>query len=125
MADGFEVKLEDTLQGEILQYDGQPGGYWWISSLVVLQNEGIGAMFLSVRQKSMREEALNCFVIDSNTGEKIPRVVWANEETGRYRQRLIDESGNLVLNEKETDFLSKIFTGNIKIVKKDSLESTP
>lgn len=79
-------------------------------------------MFLSVRHKPMQKEAINSFVINTETGEKIPRVIWANDETGRYRQRLVDDSGKLLLSDNRDRIQSKIFTGNIKIVKKDDFE---
>ena len=60
-------------------------------------------MFLSIRHMPMRRKTLITEVIDLDTGEKIPRVLWANDETGRYRQQLI---GSLK---------SKIFKGNIKL----------
>ena len=74
-------------------------------------------MFLSVRQKTMRDEAILYEVINKDTGEKIPRVIWANDETGRYRQHLVDESGSFII---ERDHIkSKIFTGNIEMKKKE------
>ncbi len=63
-------------------------------------------MFLSIRHMPMRRKALITEVIDLDTGEKIPRVLWANDETGRYRQQLIGKSCSLK---------SKIFKGNIKL----------
>lgn len=60
-------------------------------------------MFLSIRHMPMRRKALITEVIDLDTGEKIPRVLWANDETGRYRQQLI---GSLK---------SNILKGNIKL----------
>jgi len=100
-------------------------------------------MFLSIRRKAMKEEALKSIVIDVYTGEKIPRVIWANDETGRYRQYLTDENGKILVKhqgdievfKRKRDGaivgfgpkavpVSKIFTGNIKIVKKAEFEST-
>jgi hypothetical protein len=66
----------------------------------------------------MREEAHNSSLIDLNTGKKIPRVIWANDETGRYRQILVDENGKYLLNPDKTEILSKVFKGRIKIVRK-------
>jgi len=83
-------------------------------------------MFLSARHKPMAKEAMTCQLVDMNSGEKIPRVVWANDETGRYRQVLQpDENGNMVEEYKNKRgkisfrVRSRVFTGNIKIVKKD------
>lgn len=73
--------------------------------------------FLSVRHKPMLKQALNTIVIDLDTGENIPRVVWANDETGRFRQRLIDESGNFIIENDECK--SKVFKRNIKLVPKE------
>ena len=36
-------------------------------------------------------------VMDADTGVEIPRVVWANDETGEYHQHVIDEHGQLVM----------------------------
>ncbi len=93
-------------------------------------------MFLSVRHKPHIPEAFNYEVINKETGEKIPRVIWANDETGRYRQMLTDETGNILVThsgEFETfrrkrngkivsngpisRVISKIFTGNIELRK--------
>ena len=71
-------------------------------------------MFLSARHKPMQRDAFKHKVIDLNTGEMIPRVIWANEETGRYRQSLKDENGKYII---ENDRIkSKIFKGKIKLV---------
>ena len=67
-------------------------------------------MFLSVRQKSMRHKVSICEVIDLNTGKAIPRVVWANDKTGRYRQYLLDEDGKFIVEGDHAK--SKIFTRN-------------
>ena len=94
-------------------------------------------MFLSVRHKPHMKIALNTEVINKDTGEKIPRVIWANDETGRYRQMLADEKGNIlyipdkpaVMKWRVTKggkikkqrrirygkILSKIFTANIEL----------
>lgn len=50
-------------------------------------------MFLSAVDRKTRHEARKYVVIDKDTGERIPRVIWVNEETGRYRQYLLDEKG--------------------------------
>ncbi|MEN6473767.1 MAG: hypothetical protein ABFD81_07130 [Syntrophaceae bacterium] len=71
-------------------------------------------MFLSVLHKPLHQEALRHEVIDLNTGKPIPRVVWANDETGRYRQNLIDEEGRRFLDTRGR-IASKIFTGNIEL----------
>lgn len=72
-------------------------------------------MFLSIRHKPHLAAALKIEVINRDTGEKIPRVIWANDETGRYRQLLADENGIILANTKRTAALSKIFTGNIEL----------
>lgn len=73
-------------------------------------------MFLSVRHKSMREEAGKYMVFNKDTKEEIPRVVWANDKTGRYRQYLLDENRRYII---EIDYIkSKIFTGNIELRKR-------
>lgn len=70
-------------------------------------------MFLSVRHKPVRKEAMMHEVINRDTGENIPKVVWANDETGRYRRFLTDENGMLI---REGDHMkSKIFKGNIRL----------
>lgn len=70
-------------------------------------------MFLSIRHKPHRAEALKTEVFNKDTGKKIPRVIWANDETGRYRQLLVDENGRFIV---EVDHIkSKIFTGNIEL----------
>jgi len=73
-------------------------------------------MFLSVRHKPMRAEAMFHEVINKETGDKIPRVIWANDETGRYRQHLCDEKGNLTI--EDGCIRSKVFTGNIEVRRK-------
>lgn len=70
-------------------------------------------MFLSVRHKPMRYKAQMYEVFDFDTGEIIPRVIWANDETGRYRQYLLDENGKFILDVDHAK--SKIFTGNIEL----------
>jgi hypothetical protein len=76
-------------------------------------------------------------VINKDTGEKIPRVIWANDETGRYRQILADENGIVLYSPakpavmkwrvtkggkikkqrriRHAKILSKIFTANIEL----------
>jgi len=72
-------------------------------------------MFLSVRHKPMKAMANRCDVFHKDLGVRIPRVVWANDKTGRYRQHLVDEKGKVII---EGDHIkSKIFTGNIEIRK--------
>jgi hypothetical protein len=68
----------------------------------------------------MAREAHQTVVINKDTGEKIPRVIWANDETGRYRQCLIDENGNYILNKERTKIMSKIFKGNIEMRRKEA-----
>jgi len=64
----------------------------------------------------MRKDAIGAKLINLDTGEEIRRVVWANDETGRYRQYLTDENGSLVVNKARNAIESKVFTGNIKII---------
>lgn len=77
-------------------------------------------MFLSVRHKPTRYRAMNTTVIDKDTGEKIPRVIWANDETGRYRQYLVDENGKYIVDYKKGEILSRIFKGNIELRHKEA-----
>jgi hypothetical protein len=61
----------------------------------------------------MREEARMYRVFNRDTDKEISRVIWANDESGRYRQHLFDEHGNYII---ENDTVkSKIFTGNIEL----------
>lgn len=73
-------------------------------------------MFLSVNCKSHYPLALKAKVVDQDTGEDIKHVIWANDETGRYRQCLTDDKGQFVCNAALTSTVSKIFKGNIKLV---------
>lgn len=75
----------------------------------------------------MYQEMQNHEVINVDIGEKIPHVIWANDAIGRYRQLLYDAQRGLVFNMSNKKrgnkkvgymFASKIFSGNIKIVKK-------
>jgi len=77
-------------------------------------------MFLSVRQKAMKEEAYRSVLINRDTGEQIPRVIWANDETGRYRQHLVDEKGKYIIDHEKGCLKSKIFKGNIEIRRKET-----
>ena len=72
-------------------------------------------MFLSVRLKHLAKEAMRHTVVDKNTGKEIPRVIWADEKTGRYRQVQTDEDGNILRNKNETEVLSRICKGNIEL----------
>jgi len=71
-------------------------------------------MFLSINIKETFKQALNTKVFDRKTGEEIPKVIWANEETGRYRKYLTDESGSIILDTFDR-VKSKIFTGDIEL----------
>jgi hypothetical protein len=77
---------------------------------------GVGedVMFLSINIKETFKQALNTKVFDRKTGEEIPKVIWANEETGRYRKYLTDESGSIILDTFDR-VKSKIFTGDIEL----------
>jgi hypothetical protein len=72
-------------------------------------------MFLSIRHKPHMRDAIRCTVIDKDTGEPIPRVIWANDETGRYRQYLADDNGKVIVDLERGKVRSKIFTGNIEL----------
>jgi len=72
-------------------------------------------MFLSTRHKPHRARALRTIVINRDTNERIPHVIWANDKTGRYRQNLVDENGKFALNNSKTKILSKVFVGNIEL----------
>jgi len=63
----------------------------------------------------MQREAIHHYVFDKDTNERIPRVIWANDETGRYRQHLSDENGNVIVDIEKGEIKSKIFTGNIEL----------
>lgn len=73
-------------------------------------------MFLSVNHKPLMMESFNHIVINKDTGQEIPRVIWANDETGRYRQYLVDEKGNLIFS-AFNKLKSNIFKGNIELRK--------
>ena len=70
-------------------------------------------MFLSVRHKPIQKEALLHYVVDRKTGERIPMVIWANDETGAYRQILTDDTGRIIIEGDHAK--SKIFRGEIEI----------
>lgn len=72
-------------------------------------------MFLSAHDKKTKMLAQKAEVIDKNTGEKIPKVIWANDKTGRYRRYLTDENGSLIIDHEKGELMSKIFTGDIEI----------
>ena len=72
-------------------------------------------MFLSSRHNPDGRNARRCTVINRDTGQKIPHVIRANDETGRYRQYLTDENGRYVLDMARGTVKSKIFTGNIEL----------
>ena len=76
-------------------------------------------MFLSMRHKPHIPQARKTEVIDKNTGAEIPRVIWANDETGRYRQYLSDENGEILIDTEKKEIRSKIFTGNIELRRTD------
>lgn len=72
-------------------------------------------MFASVRDPEFKKRAWEYKVIDKDTGESIPRVIWANDTTGRYRQHLVGEDGVLMPDREKKCIKSKIFKGNIEI----------
>lgn len=57
-------------------------------------------------------------VIDSDTGERIPRVTWADDDTGEYGQIKIDEKGFIVTETfaGERNIVVETKKGNIKLV---------
>jgi hypothetical protein len=57
-------------------------------------------------------------VIDLDTGKDIPRVTWANDETGEYEQIPIDDNGLLVrkIEDGERFVPRERKHGNIKLV---------
>jgi hypothetical protein len=79
-------------------------------------------MFLSAHHKPMMREALNHKVFDAVTGKEILHVIWANDETGRYRKYITDENGKIVTFDyfrngklsKIREIKSKIFKGQIE-----------
>ena len=76
-------------------------------------------MFLSARDPKTHAEALHHKVVDLDTGKDIPRVIWADDETGEYEQILVDEDGGIRINEQGDAVQSQIFNGNIKLVRVD------
>ena len=74
-------------------------------------------MFLSVRNKATQKIALQYKVVDMDTGKDIPHVVWANDTTGRYRQLIVDENQRYVRDGNKKRAVSKIFKGNIRLVR--------
>lgn len=57
-------------------------------------------------------------VIDIDTGKNIPRVKWADDETGLYGQIKVDKEGNIVLEEGYggKDIVVETKKGNIKLI---------
>ena len=75
-------------------------------------------MFLSIRHKPLMAECNKYVTINKDTGERIPYVIWANDETGRYRQYLADQNGVVgVVDKVRGRIKSRIFTGNIELRK--------
>ncbi len=72
-------------------------------------------MFLSIRHAPTRRDAKRTTVINKDTGEPISCVIWANDETGRYRQYILDENGRYMVDREQRQVKSKIFTGNIEL----------
>lgn len=72
-------------------------------------------MFISAHYAPTRLLARRTHVINKDTGQEITRVIWSNDETGRYRQYLTNEKGEVLLNKERTKVLSKIFKANIKL----------
>jgi hypothetical protein len=73
-------------------------------------------MFLDARDPKTHGQAMLHKVINLDTGEDIPRVIWADDETGEYEQVLTDENGRTLMNESGDKAQSRVFTGNIKMV---------
>ena len=80
-------------------------------------------MFLHARNMP---DAIEYYVIDQDTECKIPRVIWANDETGYYEQVLVGEDGQpIVVQNISRDgkkvygeqILTDIKRGNIPFVK--------
>ena len=71
--------------------------------------------FLSIENPSTRKEAICHKVFDSDTGEEIPRVVWADDETGEYCQLMTDSGGNFLLEEDGVEILRRVGWGNIEL----------
>jgi len=72
-------------------------------------------MFASVRSPEFKKRTWEYKAINKDTGESIPRVIWANDTTGRYRQYLVGEYGALIPDREKKCIKSKIFKGNIEI----------
>jgi hypothetical protein len=67
----------------------------------------------------MKERAHRTEVIDLDTGEKLSYIIWANDNTGRYRRVLTDENGVILYN--DVKILNKVFTG--RIMMRDKIEA--
>lgn len=74
-------------------------------------------MFQDIRQPYKYPEAKHYKVIDLDTGEDIPRVIWADDVTGQYEQVVADESGRIFLDDEGDGVLTRKCTGRIKLVK--------
>lgn len=77
--------------------------------------------FLSIRHRPHQREAIRTKVIDRNTGREIPRVIWANTDTGRYRQFMMDAVGQYIVDRVrgEEVLRSRIYKGDIEFRRTD------
>jgi|GEM_PF-1445850 len=72
-------------------------------------------MFLSVRDQKTMREARKYVVIDKDTGEPIPRVIWANEETGFYCQYVLNGKDEKFIDPVTGEVAETILKGNIEL----------
>jgi hypothetical protein len=72
-----------------------------------------------MEKNSTDKDARYFKVVDAETGNMIPHVVWANDETGEYDQHQLDENGKRRVVKDETgeyDFVFERKIGKIKFV---------
>lgn len=72
-------------------------------------------MKIDVRNKRHVQTAIGLRVFNSDTGEEIRRVVWADVAKGEYGQHRTDETGKLVLNTDRTETIVDVKKGNIEL----------
>lgn len=71
-------------------------------------------MFKSVKAIDRAEWEL----IDLDTGKKIPKVQWADDETGEYEVLKVDNNGVVIYDQITNETLKEYKKGNIKLVRK-------
>jgi len=64
------------------------------------------------------QEAKQYRVFDKDTGKEITKIIWADDERGRFRRYRTDKKGNFVLNKKRDGIETILHTGrNIELRK--------